>query len=81
MNPPEPPPAYGLDKYASQNPPGERFCWSQTYCDEMKLFLGFCIAIGVHRVPQLEDYWYFDPFLGVLCIVQGMTIDRFKVIL
>ena len=39
------------------------------------------IAMGVHRLPQLEDYWSSDILLGVPGIVDGMPIDRFKVLL
>ena len=39
------------------------------------------IAMGVHCLPQLEDYWSSDILLGVSGIVDGMPIDRFKVLL
>ena len=66
--------------YASQNPPGARYKWYDTSCSELKLFLGVIIAMGIHRLPQLEDYWSSDVLLGVPGIVDGMPIDRFKVL-
>ena len=47
----------------------------------MKLFVGMIIAMGLHQVPQLEDYWTSDSLLVVPGIVKGMPIDRFKVLL
>ena len=37
--------------------------------------------MGVHRLPQLENYLSSDILLGVPGIVDGMPIDRFKVLL
>lgn len=59
------------NQYASQNPPGTRYCWFDTCDAEMKSFLGIIIAMGIHRLPQLEDYWADDPLLGVPGIVQN----------
>ena len=66
--------------YASQNPPGGRYKWYDTTVNEIKLFVGMIIAMGLHQVPQLEDYWSSDMLLGVPGIVSGMPIDRFKVL-
>ena len=66
--------------YASQNPPGGRYKWYNTTVDEMKLFIGMIIAMGLHKLPHLEDYWCSDVQLGVPGIVSGMPIDRFKVL-
>ena len=38
------------------------------------------IVIGVHSLPQLEDYWSSDILLGVPGIVDGMPINRFEVL-
>ena len=65
--------------YATQNPPSARYKWYPTCSDEIKLFLGMIIAMGVHRLPQLKDYWSSDILLGVPGIVDGT--DRFKVLL
>ena len=47
----------------------------------MKLFVGMIIAMGLHQVLQLEDYWTSDSLLAVPGIVKGMPIDRYKVLL
>ena len=69
------------NRYAKQNPPGDRYRWYDTSDNELKLFLGMIIAMGIHRLPQLEDYWCSDPLLGVPRIVSGMPIDWFTVLL
>ena len=67
--------------YASQNHPGDRYKWYDTHAKEMKLFVGMIIAMEIHQVPQLEDYWTSESLLPVSGIVKGMPIDRFKVLL
>ena len=47
----------------------------------MYLFLGVIIAMGVHLLPILADYWSSDSLLGVPGICLGMPIDRFKALL
>ena len=37
--------------------------------------------MGVHRLPQLEDYWSSHPLLGAKGIVAGMSYRRFRVLL
>ena len=46
---------------------------------EWYLFLG--IAMGVHMLPFLADYWSSDPLLGVPGISAGMPINQFKALL
>ena len=48
---------------------------------EMYLFLGIIIAMGVHVLPSVADYWSTDSLLGVPGISSGMPIDRFKALL
>ena len=67
--------------YATQNPPSSQYKWHPTCSYEIKLFFGMIIAMGVHRLPQLEDCWSSDILLGVPGIVDGMPIDCFKVLL
>ena len=67
--------------YASQSIPRERYNWYDTCTNELKLFLGIIVAMGIHVLPQLQDYWSSDILLGVPGIVSGMPIDRFKVLL
>ena len=67
--------------YARQLPPGASYKWYDTSADEMKLFIGMILAMGVHRLPQLEDYWSSHPLLGAKGIVAGMSYRRFRVLL
>lgn len=64
--------------YASQQPPGSSYNWIDTTENEIKLFLGIHLAMGVHKLPSVEDYWSLHPLLGAPGIVQGMSIRRFK---
>ena len=44
----------------------------------MKLFMGIHLAMGVHKLPSVEDYWSQHPLLGAPGISRGMPIRRFK---
>ena len=66
--------------YARQLPPGASYKWCHTKADEMKLFIGIILAMGVHQLPQLEDYWSSHPLLGAKGIVAGMSYRRFRVL-
>lgn len=67
--------------YASQYPPSDRYPWVDTCISEIKLFLGIIIAMGLHQLPQVEDYWSSDILLKAPGIVDGMPINRFKQLL
>ena len=67
--------------YAKQSPPGASYKWYDTNADEMELFIGMILAMGVHQLPQLEDYWSSHPLLGAKGIVAGMSYQRFRVLL
>ena len=55
--------------------------WDPTCGSEMKLFIGIILAMGVHRLPHLHDYWSKHPLLGVPGITHSMPRDRFKELL
>ena len=67
--------------YVSQVPPGQSYKWYNTTANEMKLFIGMILAMGIHQLPQLEDYWSNHPLLGAKGIVAGMSYRRFRVLL
>ena len=69
------------NRYARQNPSGEGYYWVDTSKEEIQQFLGILIAMGIHQLPQVEDYWSGNPLLGAPGIVSGMAIRRFKVLL
>jgi hypothetical protein len=67
--------------YALQTPPGASYKWYDTNPQEMQLFIGMILAMGIHQLPQLEDYWSSHPLLGANGIVAGMSYRRFRVLL
>ena len=64
--------------YATQHPPGTSYHWVDTSAGEMMLFLRIRHAMGVHKLPSVEDYWPIHPLLGAPGVIQGMPICRFK---
>lgn len=64
--------------YAQQNPPPPSLRWTSVCEEEIKLFMGITLIMGVHQLPELEDYWSGDILLGVPGIVAGMSFKRFK---
>ena len=55
--------------------------WEETSSEEIKAFFGLLLAMGVHRLPFLTDYWSQNPLLGAPGITKCMPRDRFKAIL
>ena len=47
----------------------------------MKLFIGMLLAMGIHRLLQLEDYWSSHSLLGAKGIVSGMSWRCIRVLL
>ena len=47
----------------------------------MKLFMGIHLAMGVHKLPSVEDYWSQHPLFGAKGINHGMLIWKFKALL
>ena len=38
--------------------------WENVTVPEMKSFIGILIAMEIHRLPAVNDYWSMDPLLG-----------------
>ena len=55
--------------------------WDRIELQEMKAFFGLLIAMSMHKVPWLRDYWSDDWILGVPAFAQIMTRNRFFAIL
>ncbi|PFX26968.1 PiggyBac transposable element-derived protein 5 [Stylophora pistillata] len=51
--------------------------WKEVSLEELKAFLGLLIAMSIHRVPSLRDYWSTDWVLGVPAFSKVMARDRF----
>ena len=50
----------------------------QTTANEMWVFLGIVLAMGVHIVPRYCNYWSRDEYLGVKALSECMPRDRFN---
>jgi hypothetical protein len=66
--------------YACQKSQGQ-YKWEDTTSSEIKLLLGMLYAMGIHRLPDVHDYWSQDPLLAVPGIVSGMPRTRFKMLM
>lgn len=55
--------------------------WTDVDVAEMQAFLGLVIAMGVVKLPQMEDYWSTNPILHHPWFRSVMSRDRFKQIL
>ena len=64
------------ERYAEQN--GRVV---QTTLEELSVFLGINILMGIHKLPKMRDYWLVDEGLGNTLIQKTMTRDRFLEIL
>lgn len=63
------------NRYAKQNNSKN---WSDVTVPEIKAFIGCLIAMGIHQLPALKNYWSSDPFLRVDSVASVMTANRFK---
>ena len=61
-------------KVAHQN---NRPKWVDVSTDEVWIFLGIVILMGIHRLPQIKDYWSMDSLLGVSAVQESMSLRRF----
>ena len=55
--------------------------WKPTDFDEMKLFLGLLIQIGMLNLPRLSDYWSTDPLFKTYTWRKTMSRNRFFLLL
>ena len=53
----------------------------QTMLEQLCVFLGINILMGIHKLPKMRDYWLVDEGLGNTLIQKTMTRDRFLEIL
>ena len=52
--------------------------WVDTDKDEIWVFLGIVVLMGIHRLPCIDDYWSKDPLLGVQPVQAAMSLARFR---
>jgi hypothetical protein len=67
--------------YAEQNPPGDSYKWTATCAEEIMLFIGMLLTMGIHRLPAIPDYWSKSSILGVHCVSKCMPLLRFKALM
>ena len=48
-----------------------------TTTEEMWVFLGMILAMGVHDLPRYSNFWSRDEYLGVSALRECMPRDRF----
>ena len=52
--------------------------WVDTSEEEVWVFLGIVMEMGIHRVPKIVNYWSRNPLLGIVPVKQAMSLNRFK---
>ena len=63
--------------YAKQVMRDEKYTdWDEVTSDELKAYLGFCILIGINRLPALDDYWNSDRTLRYPPIADKISRER-----
>lgn len=55
--------------------------WEEVSEQELRLFIGMQMGMGLVRLPSLQDYWSTNSILGAPGIVKGMGRNRFRAIL
>ena len=51
--------------------------WSDVTAEELWAFLGIIVIMGIHRLPEIDNYWSSDRFLGVEPVQKCMSRNRF----
>lgn len=46
--------------------------------EDLRAWIGLCVIMGIHQVPELQNYWSADPLLGVPSVSSVMTSKQFK---
>ena len=55
--------------------------WVNVSVEDMMAFMGLVIAMGVVRLPEMDDYWSTDPIMQHPWFTSIMSRTRFKQIL
>ncbi len=57
-------------------------CQAETFTEitavELKAYIGFCILMGMVRLPSIDDYWKRNPIFRYEPIASKITRDRFR---
>ena len=52
--------------------------WVPVTVEDLRAYLGFCVLMGIVRLPALDDCWRTDPYLHYDPIASRITRDRFR---
>ena len=67
------------NRYAKQVLEEEAYSqWDAITVEELKAFIGFCLLMGVKRLPAIYDYWKRDPFYRYSPIADRISRKRFR---
>ena len=67
------------NRYAKQVLEEEAYSqWDAITVKELKAFIGFCLLMGVNRLPAIYDYWKRDPFYRYSPIADRISRKRFR---
>ena len=55
--------------------------WEEVISDDIWAFLGFCIMVGINKVPALHQYWSSKDMYYNKAIASRIPRDRFFAIL
>ena len=64
--------------YAQEVMEPEKFsAWIHITLQEFKAYIGFCILMGLVRLPEISDYWKTDPYFHYAPIADRISRRRF----
>ena len=52
--------------------------WETISAQEMRAYLGFCILMGMVKLPEIEDYWKADPYFHYAPVASRISRERFR---
>ena len=66
------------NRYAEEVMGSEKFQkWTKISVEEIKVFLGFSILMGICQLPSIKDYWKKKEYLHYSPIADRIPRDRF----
>ena len=70
------------DQYFAENKPNTSSSkWEPVHVQEMKVFIGLILLMGIIHKPSLPQYWSLDTLLLTPIFSQAMKRNRFYLIL
>ncbi len=58
--------------------PSQHENWEELTISELKAYMGFCVLMGIVRLPSIEDYWKKDVHFQYSPISSKISRDRFR---